>query len=211
MSYVTKRIRLIVPANKAKPSPSIGQALGSVGINMMKFCKEFNAKTVSYIDDLPLRVQLSIMNDGTYSFTTSIPQSSWFIKKMAGVEVLAHQPGHEIVGIVHSKQLYHLAQLKKEADQHNEELQAAPLQSIFRSLVHSCKSYGIEVQFDQQQEREKRKKEEEEKKQKLAASAVVSSKKKKKTAAGGKSTTANPASAAAASASAKPAAGKKKA
>lgn len=50
MSYVTKRIRLLVPSNKAKPSPSIGQALGSLGINMMKFCKEFNATTTKYQD-----------------------------------------------------------------------------------------------------------------------------------------------------------------
>jgi len=151
MSFITKRIRLIVPANKAKPSPAIGQALGSVGINMMKFCKEFNVKSAAFADDLPMRVQLTVLNDGSYDFNVAIPQSSWFIKKMAQLEVFAHKPGHEIVGSIHAKQLYELALLKSQDS--NDELKQTPLKSIYKSLVASCKSYGIEVNYESEEQR----------------------------------------------------------
>lgn len=150
MSFITKRIRLVVPANKAKPSPAIGQALGSVGINMMKFCKEFNEKSKPYADDLPMRVQLTILDDGSYDFSVAIPQSSWFIKKMCQRETLAHKPGHEIVGQVHAKQLYELAVLKS---QDNDELRHTPLPSIYKSLLASCRSYGIEVSYENETDR----------------------------------------------------------
>ena len=168
MAFVTKRIRLLVPANKAKPSPSIGQALGSVGINMMKFCKDFNAASTAFIDELPLRCQLQIMNDGSYSFTLALPQSSFFIKRMVGLQTLAHKPGHEVVGSVHCKQLYELAQLKVKAGA-GTHIGGLPVRSVYKSLLASCRSYGVDVSFEREQEREQRIAAEEEQKKKLAA------------------------------------------
>jgi large subunit ribosomal protein L11 len=112
MSFVTRSIRLTVPANKAKPSPAIGQALGSLGINMMKFCKDFNAATVKYIDDIPMRVRLHSSNDGSYTFTVHLPHSTYYLKKCAGVEKGVDRPLHEIGGVIHVKQIYELARLK---------------------------------------------------------------------------------------------------
>ena len=177
MSYVTKSIRLIVPANKAKPSPAIGQALGSVGINMMKFCKDFNAKSAPFVDDLPLRVQLSVLNDGSYSFTLHTPQSSFFIKRMLGVDALAHSPGHEVVGAVHCKQVYELAKLKQKD---GGVLQATELRAVYKSLLASCKSYGVEVQFEKEQDRASRIAAEEDLKKTQVVKERKTGKKKKK-------------------------------
>ena len=176
MSYVTKSIRLLVPANKAKPSPAIGQALGSVGINMMKFCKDFNAKSAPYIDDLPLRVRLSVLNDGSYDFTVLTPQSSFFVKRMLGVDTLAHSPGHEVVGAVHCKQIYELAKLKAKD---GGVLESTPLRSVFKSLLASCKSYGVDVQFEREDVRAARIAAEEDKKKTQVVKEKKTSKKKK--------------------------------
>jgi large subunit ribosomal protein L11 len=143
------RIRLKVPANKAKPSPSIGQALGSLGINMMKFCKEFNEKSVKFKDDLPLRVKLSVLNDGSYNFSVHAPFTSYFLKKCAGLDKASARPGHEIVGKVHAKQIYEIAKIKQND---NEELALTPLESIYRSIVHSCKGMGLEVDYSKENE-----------------------------------------------------------
>jgi large subunit ribosomal protein L11 len=177
MSYVTRRIRLTVPANKAKPSPAIGQALGSLGINMMKFCKDFNAATTKYLDDLPMRVRLHSYNDGSYTFTTHLPHSSYYLKKSAMVESGAHATLHETAGIVHVKQIYELAKLKQKD---HPELELTPLPSIFRSIVHTCKSMGFNVDFATETELKQRKEAEEKEKLKAEAAAVKNVKGKKK-------------------------------
>ena len=174
MSYVTKNIRLVVPANKAKPSPAIGQALGSVGINMMKFCKDFNTASAAFVDELPLRVQLSVLNDGSYTFRLSQPQSSWFIRRMAGRERLAHQPGREVVGTVHCKQVYELACMKARDDGN---VRVAGVQAVYKSLLASCKSYGVEVSFEREDVRKERIAREEDKNKVLTAAAPKGGKK----------------------------------
>ena len=174
MSYVTKNIRLVVPANKAKPSPAIGQALGSVGINMMKFCKDFNAASAAFVDELPLRVQLSVLNDGSYSFRLFQPQSSFFIRRMAGRERLAHMPGREVVGSVHCKQLYELACMKARDDGN---VRLVGERAVYKSLLASCKSYGVEVSFEREDVRKARIEREEANKKLVAAAAPKSGKK----------------------------------
>ncbi len=170
MAYVTKRIRLTVPANKAKPSPAIGQALGSLGINMMKFCKDFNSQTTKYIDDLPMRVRLHSLNDGSYTFSVHLPHSTYYLKKSAGVDLGSHSPLHEVAGVVHVKQIYQLALLK----QHDHpELELTPLPSIFRSIVSTCKSMGFNVDFATEAELKQRKENEE---KEAAKAAVVTAK-----------------------------------
>lgn len=137
-----KTVRLLVPAAKAKPSPAIGQALGQLGVNMMMFCKDFNAKTTHYVDDVPLRVKFTAFPNKTFTFTTLAPTTSWFIKSACGFASGAKNPGHETIAKIHVKQLYHIALVKQSAEPN---LQGLPLEAIVRSMVSSCKSMGVEV------------------------------------------------------------------
>jgi large subunit ribosomal protein L11 len=139
-----KTVRLTVPANKAKPSPQIGQALGQLGINMMKFCKEFNAMSVPYRDDIPLRVKLYAYSDSTYNFTVHPPATSYLILRAAGVEKGTSRAMHDYVGSIHCKQLYELARLKHKNDT-NPYMREVSLEAIVRQMVGQCKSIGIKV------------------------------------------------------------------
>mmetsp|Transcript_17723 Transcript_17723/g.24735 ORF Transcript_17723/g.24735 Transcript_17723/m.24735 type:complete len:150 (+) Transcript_17723:46-495(+) len=134
-------IRLVVPAGKAAPSPKIGQALGSLGVNMMQFCKKFNAQTSDYAPGIPLRVKLSAFKDGTFSLTTRAPVTSWYIKEAAGVEKGANRPGHEIVGAIHVKQIYEIAKIKLQEN----ERPNVTLESVCRTISANCKTMGIRV------------------------------------------------------------------
>lgn len=147
MAFVAKRIRLIVPANKAKPSPSIGQALGAVGINMMKFCKEFNAKSAPFVDDLPMRAVLSIRNDGSHEITMRSPKATYYLLKCANLDVASGEAKHKVVGRIHVKQLYELAKIKRED---NNKTKAASLKTIFGTLIAQCRGMGLEVDFNRQ-------------------------------------------------------------
>lgn len=190
MAYIAKRIRMIVPANKAKPAPAIGQALGSIGINMMKFCKEFNAMTVKYKDDLPMRVRLDSYSDNSYKFTVHPPQSTWFIKKCAGVQLGAALPGPNFddwVGEIHSKQVFEIAMVKFQDAEH-QDLQEAPLISIYKSLLSTCKSMGIRVIYEKEEETLRRLRAEQKARVLEAQQKIIEEKKKKKEEAKKKST-----------------------
>ena len=89
-SRVTGVVRLIVEAGKASPSPKIGQALGPLGVNMMEFCKQFNADTGAFHENIPMRVKLRAFEDRSFDFDVSYPSNSWFLKRAAGVEKGAH-------------------------------------------------------------------------------------------------------------------------
>ncbi len=140
---VAKSVRLIVPAAKAKPSPAIGQALGQLGVNMMAFCKDFNAKTGHYKDDIPLRVSFTAYPDKTFSFKPLGPFSTWMIKQACGITVGAHAPGTEKVASIHVKQLFEIAKAKSAVEPY---LAATPLKSVVKSLVATCKSMGVVVE-----------------------------------------------------------------
>eukprot|EP00462_Mataza_sp_D1_P002951 CAMPEP_0175100598 /NCGR_PEP_ID=MMETSP0086_2-20121207/7218_1 /TAXON_ID=136419 /ORGANISM="Unknown Unknown, Strain D1" /LENGTH=156 /DNA_ID=CAMNT_0016374811 /DNA_START=113 /DNA_END=583 /DNA_ORIENTATION=- len=137
-------VRLIVPAAKAKPSPQIGQAMGSHGLNMMQFLKQFNEKSAHLKDDIPCRVFLNVTpGSQNFTFEVFLPRTSWFIKKAAGIDAGASRPGDEIVGVVHVKQLYEIACLKQKEGRLASSI---PLESYVRSLVNQCSSMGIAVQ-----------------------------------------------------------------
>jgi large subunit ribosomal protein L11 len=148
---VLKVVRLIVPAAKAKPSPSIGQALGALGINMMAFCKEFNVRTAKFKDEIPMRVFLKAKSDQTFAFDARMPQTTWFIKQAADLDTCAYHPGKEVAGSIHVKQIYEIAKLKQ---QDSLILQATPLEGICKSIVQTARSMGIVV--DRARENEKR-------------------------------------------------------
>merc|ERR1719215_1831867 len=141
MSFV-KMVRLVVPAGAAKPSPAIGQALGQLGINMMAFCKEFNAQTGGWKQNIPLRVKLSAFSDQTFKFTVGSPATTYLLKKAAGIEKGANNPGKEVVGSVHAKQIYEIARIKQ---QDSPLLQKTPLDSVARSVVATMNSMGLKV------------------------------------------------------------------
>ena len=109
---LTATIKLLINAGAAKPAPPVGPALGQAGLNIMAFCKEFNAKTTNYKDGVPLRVFVKVYSDKTFEWQLKTPPSTWLIKKAAGLERAADKPGHELAATVSLKHLYEIARLK---------------------------------------------------------------------------------------------------
>jgi large subunit ribosomal protein L11 len=139
---IPKTVRLMVPAGKAKPSPAIGQTLGQLGVNMMMFCKDFNSKTADYIEDIPLRVQFTAFPDKTFKFVPLLPQTSWLIKRAAGIERGAHEPGKDVAGAIHVKQLYHIAQIKQKVEP---KFKSMTLHEVTKIIAASCNGMGIAI------------------------------------------------------------------
>mmetsp|Transcript_29788 Transcript_29788/g.65904 ORF Transcript_29788/g.65904 Transcript_29788/m.65904 type:complete len:154 (+) Transcript_29788:19-480(+) len=132
-------LKLIINAAAAKPAPPVGPALGQAGLNIMGFCKEFNAKTANYKEGIPLRVFVKVYNDKTYDWQLKSPPSTWLIKKAVGLERAADRPGHEIAGAISLKHLYEIAVLKQKDDPQ------LSLQALCKSLLHTCRSMGVRV------------------------------------------------------------------
>lgn len=106
MAAIKGFARLRVPAGVAKPSPAIGQALGPLGVNMMEFCRQFNARTTTFKEDIPLRVKVFAKEDRTFDFDIAAPPTTWFLKQASGITKGAQQPGIETVGTVSVRALY---------------------------------------------------------------------------------------------------------
>ncbi|GBF96876.1 mitochondrial ribosomal protein L11 [Raphidocelis subcapitata] len=132
-------IRLLINAGAAKPAPPVGPALGQAGLNIMAFCKEFNAKTADFRDDVPLRVNISVYADKSYDWTLKMPPASYFIKKAAGLARGAGRPGHESVAAVSLKHLYEIARAKAP------DMPGVPLRSVVKTLMFQCSSMGVRV------------------------------------------------------------------
>lgn len=132
-------IKLVISAGAAKPSPPVGPALGQAGLNIMSFCKDFNAKTANYKEGIPLRVFVRVYNDKSFDWLLKTPPSSWLIKKAVGLERAADRPGHDVAGAISLKHIYAIAEIKKR-DTPN-----VSLQVICKNLMSTCKSMGIRV------------------------------------------------------------------
>ena len=134
-------IKLQVPAGKANPSPPIGPALGQRGVNIMEFCKAFNAQTQQMEAGMPIPTIITVFADRSFSFTTKSPPASYFIKKAAGVAKGSQTPGRSAanVGKVTWDQLREIAETKM-AD-----LSANDVEAGARALAGSARSMGIEV------------------------------------------------------------------
>ncbi len=137
---ITGFIKLQVPAGQANPSPPIGPALGQAGLNIMEFCKVFNAETQNIEPGIPIPCVISVYQDRTFSFITRTPPASYFLKKAANLEKAASEPGIEPVGIVTMKQVREIAE-KKMVDLNTKDIDAA-----CRMIAGSARSMGIEVQ-----------------------------------------------------------------
>ncbi len=132
-------IRLQVPAGQANPSPPIGPALGQAGLNIMEFCKAFNAETEKLEPGMPIPVVITSYRDRTFSFVTKTPPASYYLKKAAALPKAAQEPGKETVGTVTMKQIRQIAE-KKMVDLNTTDMDAA-----CRMIAGSARSMGIEV------------------------------------------------------------------
>ncbi|GAB5390215.1 MAG: 50S ribosomal protein L11 [Alphaproteobacteria bacterium] len=132
-------IKLQVPAGKANPSPPIGPALGARGVNIMEFCKAFNAKTGEMEPGMPIPCIITVYNDRSFTFETKTPPASYYLKKAAKVDKGANNPGTEVKASVTLDQVREIAQFKA-AD-----LNAASEEAAMSMIMGSARSMGIEV------------------------------------------------------------------
>jgi len=130
-------VKLQVPAGKANPSPPIGPALGQRGLNIMEFCKAFNAQTQSYEPGLPLPVVITAFADKTFTFIIKTPPATVLIKKAAGIQKGSPKPHTDKVGKVTRAQLEEIAKAKMK------DLTAADLDAAVRTIAGSARSMGI--------------------------------------------------------------------
>ena len=140
MKKVTGQIKLQVPAGKANPAPPVGPALGQHGVNIMQFCKEFNAATQAQAkDELIIPVVITVYADRSFSFVLKTPPASILLLKAAKVAKGAQKTGKEKVGQVTHKQVEEIAKLKLP------DLTAGSLDSAIRSIEGTARSMGIDV------------------------------------------------------------------
>ncbi len=133
-------IKLQVPAGKANPSPPIGPALGQRGLNIMEFCKAFNAKTQGMEPGLPIPVIISAYSDKSFTFILKTPPASILLKKAAKLQKGSAKPNTVKVGKVTRSQLEEIAKTKEP------DLTAANLDAAVRTIAGSARSMGLEVE-----------------------------------------------------------------
>ncbi len=136
MSY----INLQVPAGKANPSPPIGPALGQHGVNIMEFCKAFNAETQQMEAGMPIPVVITVYNDRSFTFITKTPPAAYLLKKAAGIKSGSATPNTVKVGKVTRAQLEEIAKTKEP------DLSAADLDAAVKIIAGSARSMGIDVE-----------------------------------------------------------------
>ena len=132
-------VRLQVPAGQANPSPPIGPALGQAGLNIMEFCKAFNAETQNQEPGMPIPVVITAYQDRTFSFITKTPPASYLLKKAAGLDKASETPGKEAVGQVN------MAQVRAIAERKMVDLNANDLEAACKTIAGAARSMGIEV------------------------------------------------------------------
>jgi large subunit ribosomal protein L11 len=130
-------VKLQVPAGAANPAPPIGPALGQQGVNIMEFCKQFNAATQKVEKNLPIPVIITVYSDRSFTFIMKTPPASILLKKAAGIESGSKRPNTEKVGKVTRKQLEEIAKTKM-AD-----LTAADMDAAVRTIAGSARSMGL--------------------------------------------------------------------
>ena len=133
-------IKLQVKAGQANPSPPVGPALGQRGLNIMEFCKAFNAATQKVEPGLPIPVIITAYSDRSFTFIMKTPPASILLKKAAGIESGSKRPNTEKVGKVTRKQLEEIAKIKAK------DLNAADLDAAVRIIAGSARSMGLEVE-----------------------------------------------------------------
>jgi len=135
---ITAKIKLQVPAGKANPAPPVGPALGQHGVNIMEFCKAFNAKTQK-MGETVVPVIITVYSDRSFTFITKTPPAAELLKKAAGIIKGSGTPNKEKIGKVTRAQIKEIAQTKMP------DLNAATVESAMRMIEGSAKSMGLEV------------------------------------------------------------------
>ena len=133
-------IKLQVAAGQANPSPPVGPALGQHGVNIMEFCKAFNAQTQSMEQGMPVPVVITVYNDRSFTFITKTPPASILLKKAAGVQKGSSVPNRDKVGKVTRQQLEEIATTKMP------DLTAADMDAAVRTIAGSARAMGIETE-----------------------------------------------------------------
>ena len=136
---ITGYVKLQVPAGKANPSPPIGPALGQRGLNIMEFCKAFNAQTQGLEVGMPIPVVITAYSDRTFTFVTKTPPVTYFLKKAAGITKGIVTPGRGTVGKVT------MAQINEIAEKKMKDLNANDVAAAATMIVGSARSMGLQV------------------------------------------------------------------
>ncbi|MEX0624870.1 50S ribosomal protein L11 [Saccharospirillum sp.] len=137
---VNAYIKLQVKAGQANPSPPVGPALGQHGVNIMEFCKAFNAETQSVEPGLPIPVVITVYSDRSFTFVTKTPPAAVLLKKAAGIKSGSGRPNTEKVGTVTRAQLEEIATTK------DPDLTAADMDAAVRTIAGSARSMGLNVE-----------------------------------------------------------------
>lgn len=132
-------VRLQIQAGKANPAPPIGPALAGHGINLMAFCKEYNARTANRAGEI-IPAEISIYTDGSFSFILKTPPASVLLKKAAGIEKGSASPNREKVGKITRKQVREIAELKMK------DLNAIDLDGAIRQIEGTARNMGLEIE-----------------------------------------------------------------
>ena len=132
-------VKLQVPAGAANPSPPIGPALGQQGVNIMEFCKQFNAATQKVEKGLPIPVVITVYSDRSFTFIMKTPPASVLIRKAIGIEKGSGTPNTSKVGKITRQQLEEIAKMK------TPDLTAADLEAAVRTIAGSARSMGVDV------------------------------------------------------------------
>ena len=133
-------IKLQVAAGEANPSPPVGPALGQHGVNIMDFCKAFNAKTQSVEKGLPIPVVITVYADRSFTFVTKTPPAAVLLKKAAGIEKGSGVPNRDKVGTVSRAQLEEIVKMKEP------DLTAADMDAAVRTIAGTARSMGLETE-----------------------------------------------------------------
>ena len=132
-------IKLQVPAGSATPSPPIGPALGQRGVNIMGFCKEFNARTGEMDKGTPLPTVITVYQDKSFTFVTKTPPATFFLKEAAGIKSASGKPGRDVAGTVTRQQCRDIAEKKMK------DLNANDLDAATRIIEGSARAMGLQV------------------------------------------------------------------
>ncbi|URJ28223.1 50S ribosomal protein L11 [Candidatus Blochmannia vicinus (nom. nud.)] len=133
-------IKLQISAGAANPSPPVGPALGQQGVNIMEFCKEFNAKTEKLETGLPIPVIITVYTDRSFSFITKTPPASILLKKAANIQSGSEKPNIINVGKVSRTQIYEIAKIKAV------DMTGSNIESTSRSIIGTAHSMGLKVE-----------------------------------------------------------------
>lgn len=133
-------IKLQIPAGKANPSPPVGPALGQQGVNIMEFCKAFNARTQELEQGMPIPVVITVYQDRSFTFETKTPPASFFLKKAAKLAKGSQTPGRGVAGTVTRAQLKEIAELKMK------DLNANDIDAAIDIIAGSARSMGLKVE-----------------------------------------------------------------